>query len=378
MESKIIQNGSIDKDQPVVQQNGQKVAPFNPDIEGFYNRLITEAPYIPGDVMPLTPVSSIPWADPKLFQDGITFAIRNLFPLFIANTAALMFGFTVKPDSVVLLRSGKFHKPENAIIRFLSTGKRISTWYGTNLYDPNSEGFKQIKAVRQLHAHYAKSRAPLPSLEEMGYNPELAEVLTAIKADFAKLEFPDAPSHLLTWDPAVPFSQFDVAMTQFAFVGFVYLFPHVLGTSNTDKLPGFMHFWAVIGRLMGLEDRFNLCLHVDKELFHKLYRNVGLASIKEMDERSLALQGSLMTALSRNMPFLTLKGWTYLGFRQDNIEGENLWKIMGFRDKVCYFWLRCVMTLFGASVIFRVPISICLIALLNLGSWIHLPKGCPF
>lgn len=44
--------------------------------------------------MELVPVTEIPWANLSLLKEGILFGIKNLFPLMIANTAALMFGFS--------------------------------------------------------------------------------------------------------------------------------------------------------------------------------------------------------------------------------------------------------------------------------------------
>ncbi|OXA51831.1 hypothetical protein Fcan01_13237 [Folsomia candida] len=348
--------------------------PFVPDIEGFYDRLINEAPYIPGDKMDLVPVSEIPWANPSLMKDGVKFGICNLFALVMANTAALMFGFSVKPESVVLLKSGKFHQPENAFLRYMSTGKRISTWYRCNICDVNSEGFKQIKAVRKLHTYYAKSSKPFPSLAEMGYTPDMKKLVNAIRKDLAHLKFPDAPEHLLTWNPPLQFSQFD-----FGFIGLVYLYPKSLGVTNMELMDGFFHFWAVIGRLLGLEDRFNLALHADPKLFKKLYENIGMASLKSTDKRVISLQYALMEGLGKRLPLLTMKGWVYYGLKDqgDDFEGTEVWKLMNAKDKICYYMIKGTMAGVRNNIIIRVFVNLLSLLLLQLSYWIYLPKGCP-
>jgi hypothetical protein len=51
-------------------------------------------------------------------------------------------------------------------------------------------------------------------------------------------------------DPYVYFNQFDMADSQFAFVGVLVLFPHKFGATyaSDDELRGFIHFWRCIGK----------------------------------------------------------------------------------------------------------------------------------
>lgn len=55
-------------------------------------------------------------------------------------------------------------------------------------------------------------------------------------------------------------TQRDMALTQFGFMGFIVLKPDKLGIQLTNKdLEAFVHFWRVIGHLIGIQDKFNLC-----------------------------------------------------------------------------------------------------------------------
>lgn len=50
--------------------------------------------------------------------------------------------------------------------------------------------------------------------------------------------------------------QKDMAITQFGFIGYVFLVPEKLGMTNTEKyLSGFNHYWQIIGYLLGISDR---------------------------------------------------------------------------------------------------------------------------
>lgn len=49
-------------------------------------------------------------------------------------------------------------------------------------------------------------------------------------------------------------TQKDMALTQFAFMGFAVLVNDTLGFKG-DKLDGYLHFWKVVGSLLGIEDK---------------------------------------------------------------------------------------------------------------------------
>ena len=57
-------------------------------------------------------------------------------------------------------------------------------------------------------------------------------------------------------------SQTELTSTQFGFMGYALTRPHLLGIRYNNKLDqeGFVHFWAVIGYMLGIEDQYNMCL----------------------------------------------------------------------------------------------------------------------
>jgi hypothetical protein len=52
-------------------------------------------------------------------------------------------------------------------------------------------------------------------------------------------------------------------MTVFGFMGYALTKPHQLGirSDNDEDREAFIHFWAVIGSLLGVKDEFNMCLY---------------------------------------------------------------------------------------------------------------------
>lgn len=67
-------------------------------------------------------------------------------------------------------------------------------------------------------------------------------------------------SHAAERKQAGLISQKDLALTQFGFMGYITLRPHILGVQvSRENYEAFVHFWRVIGHMIGIEDQFNLC-----------------------------------------------------------------------------------------------------------------------
>lgn len=54
-----------------------------------------------------------------------------------------------------------------------------------------------------------------------------------------------------------------MSMTQFGFMGYALIRPHLLGIKhdNDDDREAFVHLWAVLGYMLGIKDHYNMCLH---------------------------------------------------------------------------------------------------------------------
>jgi ER-bound oxygenase mpaB/B'/Rubber oxygenase, catalytic domain len=61
----------------------------------------------------------------------------------------------------------------------------------------------------------------------------------------------------------IPLTPMLMSLTVFSFMGFALVRPHLLGINheNQNDREGFVHFWAVIGYMLGIKDEFNMCLH---------------------------------------------------------------------------------------------------------------------
>lgn len=57
-----------------------------------------------------------------------------------------------------------------------------------------------------------------------------------------------------------------MALAQFGFVGFIMVSGDELGITTTKaELDGLVHFWRVIGYILGMEDKYNICMETVEE-----------------------------------------------------------------------------------------------------------------
>lgn len=302
----------------------------------LYTALITEAPYIPGDASDLVPLEEIPWFDKSLIEHGLEFHKRNATFVILSTTFALMYGFSIKPNSAVLVRTGKLHNPELSFNRYLSTIQRIAKFVMVFMQEEKS--YKSLEIVRKMHHLASKKRNnALGNLQKDSFTqPWMKDMVDAMRKDFEHIDTSEAPKHLLTWDPPVPVSQFDMALTQFGFIGTMFLFPGTFGIKDRDEeLKGMIHLWAVFGRLLGIKDEYNVCIKPDPALYETLFRNIVVESLKTMDETVVTIQSAFVDAFSKRLPFMTYKAMMYFGMRElKEYRGEHLWKLMSFWDKL--------------------------------------------
>lgn len=110
--------------------------------------------------------------------------------------------------------------PKTAYKRYIATVFHTFNWYEDEL-KPENKSWKSLVAVRKRHVVSSKF---------------------SIKHGAGCI------------------SQKDMAITQFGFLGFIITRPTLLGIQKTpEDLEAFVHFWRIIGYMIGIQDRFNLC-----------------------------------------------------------------------------------------------------------------------
>lgn len=173
--------------------------------------------------------------------------------------------------------------------RYVGTVVHITSWYFGDVWQKDDPARRSIQIVRNMHDHASRQinhpdRRPQvdnTAMAECGQPFDDASMLPSLQMDTQKLAgcpyigLRRQPNSKNQEDPYVYFNQFDMADSQFAFVGVLVLFPHKFGATyaSDDELRGFIHFWRCIGYLLGIEDRFNFCDDDNLDLTRDLCRH---------------------------------------------------------------------------------------------------------
>ncbi|XP_011874936.1 PREDICTED: uncharacterized protein LOC105565936 [Vollenhovia emeryi] len=208
----------------------------------------------------ITPNDLPNWYDAKLFKEGQNFYHRNMMSMVLSSIAGL-FAIIAVPETLrVLVHTKKSSKPCVTFSRYTQTLLHIYNLYASDPNDPDSDLYKTINVIHRKHKMSSKKS-------------EVAGVGGIY--------------------------QRDMAITQFAFVGYVFTAPKSIGLCNKpQEEEAFNHFYRVIGHLLQIPDRLNLCRKTAAEtrelcqkLMHVLTEHLNNAPPEFHDMVSAILDG---------------------------------------------------------------------------------------
>lgn len=148
--------------------------------------------------------------------------------------------------------------------RYLDTVLHVRQWHTTDIFDPETEGYKSLASVRSMHRHINK-------------------VMNVTAEKYAK------PTKIT---PNVWVSQYDMVVTQWAFYGLMIMYPKACGLYHVtdDELYEVVYCWRVISYFIGIDDRFSLwadnfektqqlCHLIFDEVYHPILENQNRESV---------------------------------------------------------------------------------------------------
>ncbi|XP_035683220.1 uncharacterized protein LOC118420496 [Branchiostoma floridae] len=211
----------------------------------------------PHDVMP-------PWMDRDRFDRGRKFIQRHLPGVFLSQYMALLVGFSVASLLDVLLFTGKSSTVEQSMRRYISTARRLLLWHDGDVWDVNSKAHASVMKVRNMHSQVAqaitKDSKGCESRGQQGHRTgEQVHTTGNGLTDCKQNKHFSCTTGIKADSDKVFISQYDMALTQSGFVGFVLQREKFGICCNIAELEDYIFFWRGIGYLLGIEDRFNMC-----------------------------------------------------------------------------------------------------------------------
>ncbi|KAH6924846.1 hypothetical protein HPB50_025723 [Hyalomma asiaticum] len=174
------------------------------------------------------------WFDAHKFDRAKQIFREHLFSFFFAHLVGLAMVVTKPSILEPLASTGRSSTLSSLYRRYLSTLRHVKCWYEGDIWCPDDAAALSIARVRQMHREVSgqlrNRRCPVTG--------------------------------------AAYLSQLDMAVTQFAFVGLVVLYPRQLGLFLSEpELECVLHFWRCVGYKLGMADSYNLCSGSYRETF---------------------------------------------------------------------------------------------------------------
>nr|XP_023021958.1 uncharacterized protein LOC111510283 [Leptinotarsa decemlineata] len=219
----------------------------------------------------------------EMFKKGQDFYHKNTVGIFLGCFLALLSGFA-QPFAKVLVMTNKSSTPVTAYKRYAATIMHMCSWYESD-FQPGSKLWTSIKKVRRMHdtvSEQSKSRL----------------------------------SH--------PISQYEMCAAIIGFMGFPVMRNEMVGIfASRDELKCFIHFWRVMGYLLGIRDEFNICresVEETKQICILLIQREMAPNIKKKPDYFGTLSKAFVSGMKAILPMISYDhSMEYLKFVVDSI-----------------------------------------------------------
>lgn len=203
-----------------------------------------------------------PYYNEASFKQGQQFFRRNIFAMLVSKLMGLVSILSI-PSILRVLQFTKMSSEDlSAYKRYMATLLHMKVWYEHD-FEPSSDLWKSIENVKCRHNNASKRSCNVG-------NPRI--------------------------------TQLDMALTQFGFMGFAITRTEMVGVhvTNAEELRNFVHVWRVVGHLMGIEDRFNICresLEETRAICEELITRVFKPSVEKQEEQFVFMSFRLIKGM---------------------------------------------------------------------------------
>ncbi|XP_055599490.1 uncharacterized protein LOC129748775 isoform X2 [Uranotaenia lowii] len=231
-----------------------------------------------------------PWYNDVQFKRAQRYFKQNYFAMFVAMLCGLLSVLAIPSILSVLIYTKQSSTPLSAYRRYVATIMHILNWYFEDL-TPGSSSWRSIAYVRRTHVATSKRSGS-----------KLAGRII---------------------------SQKDMAVTQFGFVGYIVLAHRGLGiVYDKQDMEAIVHFWRVIGYMIGIEDRYNLCtdsLAGSQERMRQVQEHILRPALAERSSDFEQMGRALIDGMWCFNPFLQYEAFVFLTCRITGVPGYHYW-----------------------------------------------------
>ena len=247
------------------------------------------------------------------FEAAKEFFRRNFFSIFVCMLTGLYTLMFIPSISRLLFYTKKSDNPIKAFSRYLDTLNHTIQWYMSP-----KERTKSLKTVRKLHT-------------------------MALKQTLRKIEDEDC---VVTDQGAVPMSQFDLVLTQWAFIGAALIRSKDIGLRDVTQaeLRYLTNQMYQVGRELGIANKFNLCSGNLEDIieYAKDIESFVIRPALESEKEFESMSKHLMKGVNVLNPFIdpdAFSTWTHKLFGAKRSYQRRVENLRSYKSRVLYFLL---------------------------------------
>jgi len=335
--------------------------------EELFQSLIVEAQFVPVDSKVFEEGQEVKWLNMDLAQAGQRFFQKHYTSLILAHSLYGGFQLGMKPITAVVMKAGGISYLKKAVVRMQATLWYVTRWYEEDIIGRYAPGFKAIASIRITHEAMRRRCGPPEKAFNFTEGHEIATekdfpLRTALLADLKFLDTSTFERMDLSYNPPEHMSQFAMAMTQLTYVLPAIVDPQTFGIYDEDGFKGFEHYWALIGHLSGVDDRYNIPLQrPSREFYTKFWKEVIVPSFLERDGNIDDIQTAYFSNAGGYLTQFSTPGAIYFMLRKSEelkeFQGKELKKLLDLHDWLRIFVFGLIFTLFAWSTTFMTSVN---------------------
>lgn len=248
------------------------------------------------------------WFDAQKFNRAKDIFREHIFSFFFAHLVGLAMVVTKPSLLEPLTNTGRSSNLPSLYRRYLSTLRHVKCWYEGDIWSTGGAAAASINKVRQMHS--------------------------AVSGQLSSRRCPVTGGAYL--------SQLDMAVTQFAFIGLVVLYPHQLGLFVTEgDLECVLHFWRCVGYKLGMADAYNLCSGSYQETFRvclEMQEELIKPGLVNASREGAAMSRDIIGAVRVLVIFLSYEGMMAYWARHIGLEFNTTLSLYDWWS-YCLIWL---------------------------------------
>lgn len=276
------------------------------DFESLIRSLRLSGQILRSDLKQTSLLEKPEWFSSELFHNGQSIYGRHFMGVNFAHLSGLLLLVRVNSIYNTLSLTGESSKVAKLFRRYYNTIKHVKCWYEGNIFEEHAEAYRSLLMVRGMHNKVSsKLNDKCPRIDNQNYQAE------AQPEENDKSIKNSMNSESKSVANGIHISEYDLMLTQFAFVGFIVIYPEKMGLmADFDQrdMDSFLHFWRIIGYYLGLSDKYNLCSY-DYETIKSLCQAIMKVEYKESLTKNKLVespQGIMSINIVRSLKFLPM------------------------------------------------------------------------